>query len=68
MSLDALMKEAVTLDESERRRLMACLIALGDRERADYREKLARKIDDTSPGRWLSAEEIERELGLDRGQ
>ncbi len=63
MSLDVLMQEVVSLDDSERRRLIAYMIALQEHGRADYREKLARKIDDASPGRWLSLEEVEREMG-----
>ena len=68
MSLDVLMKEVGALDGAGRRRLMAYMVALEDRSNPGYREKLAQKIDDTTPGRWLTPEQIEQELGLNRGE
>ena len=47
-----------------RRKLMAFMVALDDRGRANYAAELARKIDDKSSGRWLTPEQCERELGL----
>ena len=64
MSFDVLMKEVGALGDDERRKLLAYMVALADRDDAAYREKLARKIDDTTPGRWFTPEQIERELGL----
>jgi hypothetical protein len=64
MSFDALLKEVESLDDEERRRLLAFMVAMEDRSNAGYAEKLARKLDDTSPGRWLTPEQCERELGL----
>ena len=61
MSFDTLLKEVESLAESERRKLH---VAIEDRGSADYAEKLARKIDDTTPGRWLTPEQCARELGL----
>jgi hypothetical protein len=43
---------------------MAFMIALQDESREGYAAKLAQKIDDRSPDRWLSAEDCERKLGL----
>ena len=65
MSLDALMQEVGSLDQAGQRRLMAYLVALEDRRNAGYQRKLAEKIDDPSPDRWLTIEEVERKLGLD---
>ena len=64
MSFDTLLKEVESLAESERRKLLAFMVAIEDRGSADYAEKLARKIDDTTPGRWLTPEQCARELGL----
>ena len=64
MSFDTLLKEVESLGESERRKLLAFMVALEDRGSADYPQKLARKIDDATPGRWLTPEECARELGL----
>jgi|LakMenEpi03Aug12_release.lakeMendotaPanAssembly.Ray.scaffolds.fasta_scaffold235549_2 hypothetical protein len=64
MSFDVLMKEVGALGDDERRKLLAYMVTLADRDDAAYREKLARKIDDATPGRWLTPEQVERELGL----
>ena len=64
MSFDTLMKEVESLGDDERRRLLAFMVAMEDRASAGYAEKLARKIDDTSPERWLTPEQCARELGL----
>jgi len=64
MSFDSLLKEVESLDESERRKLLAFMVALEDRGNSGYQEKLARKIDDNTPGQWLTPEQCETELGL----
>ena len=64
MSFDTLLKEVESLAEDERRKLLAFMVAIEDRGSAAYAEKLARKIDDTTPGRWLTPEQCARELGL----
>jgi hypothetical protein len=64
MTLDTLIKEVESLADTEGRKLLAFMVALEDRGRGDYQEMLARKIDDVSPGRWLTPEQCERELGL----
>lgn len=64
MSFDTLLKEVDALGIAEQRKLLAYIVTLEDRRQADYAEQLARKIDDKTPGRWLTAEECERELGL----
>ena len=48
-----------------RRKLMAFMVALEDNSRPGYATELARKIDDKTPGKWLTPEQCERELGLD---
>jgi hypothetical protein len=64
MSIDALKREVRSLPSEERRKLMAFMVVLEDEGRSDYAAKLAERIDDNSPGRWLSPEQCERELGL----
>ena len=68
MSLDTLFKEVESLADAERRKLLAFMVALEDRGQADYREMLARKIDDASPERWLTPEQCERALGIETGE
>ena len=65
MSIDVLQSEVSSLTSEQRRQLMAFMVMLEDRSRIDYAASLARKIDDTAPGRWLTPEQCERELGLE---
>jgi hypothetical protein len=64
MSFDMLLREVESLPEAQRRKLLAFIVALEDRADANYAAKLAQKIDDKDPARWLSVEECARELGL----
>jgi len=64
MSFDTLLKEVESLGDDERRKLMAFMVAMEDRASAGYAAKLARKMDDKSPERWLTPEQCARELGL----
>jgi len=64
MSIEAIQSELRALPVEERRKLMAFLVVLEDEGRADYAAKLAQRIDDRSPDRWLTPEQCERELGL----
>lgn len=43
---------------------LAFMVVLEDRGRAAYAEKLTRKIDDATLGRWLTPEQCVTELGL----
>ena len=64
MSFDTLKMEVQALPAEARRQLMAFMVALQDEGREGYAAKLATKIDDKSPGRWLTAEQCESKLGL----
>ena len=64
MSIEAIQSELRALPVEERRKLMAFMVVLEDEGRADYAAKLAQRIDDHSPDRWLTPEQCERELGL----
>ena len=63
-SIEAIQSELRALPVEERRKLMAFMVVLEDEGRADYAAKLAQRIDDRSPDRWLTPEQCERELGL----
>jgi hypothetical protein len=67
MSFEVLQSEVRALPLVARRKLMAFMVALQDETREGYAAKLAQKIDDQSPGRWLTAEDCERKLGLPDG-
>ena len=64
MSIETLKAELKALPSEERRKLMAFMVMLEDEKRVGYPAKLARKIDDKSPERWLTAEQVESELRL----
>ena len=64
MSFDTLISEVQALPADARRKLMAFMVALQDEGREGYAAKLAAKIDDKSPERWLTAEQCEQKLGL----
>jgi hypothetical protein len=64
MSIETLKAEVQSLPTDERRRLMAFMVVLEDQGQAGYATKLAQKIDDKSPERWLTPEDCEKKLGL----
>jgi hypothetical protein len=64
VSIEAIKKELRALPAEERRKLMAFMVVLDDEAQADYAAKLAKRINDNSPQRWLTPEQCERELGL----
>ncbi len=64
MSIEAIKSELRALPAEERQKLMAFLVVLEDEAHAEYAAKLAQRIDDKSPSRWLTPEQCERELGL----
>lgn len=64
MSIETLKAEVQSLPTDERRKLMAFMVVLEDQGRAGYATRLAQKIDDKSPDRWLTLEECEQKLNL----
>jgi hypothetical protein len=47
-----------SLADSERRRLMAYLVAVEDAKVQGHAARMAEKIDDNTPGRWFTLEDI----------
>ncbi|GDY18938.1 hypothetical protein LBMAG56_02830 [Verrucomicrobiota bacterium] len=64
MSFETLKAQVQALPAEARQKLLAFLVTLQDAEQAGYATKLAEKIDDSSPDRWLTAEQCEQRLGL----
>jgi len=62
MSIDAIKQELASLDQAGRKEIVAYLVALDDEVNAEYRTALAQKIDDKTPGRWMTLEELDRRL------
>ena len=65
MSFEALKEKVDSLPDGERRRLLAYLVSVEDAKTAGYAARLSKKIDDKTPGRWLTIEELDKKLGLD---
>ena len=64
MSFEALQQEVTSWPESQVRQLQAFLVTLRHQRDAASMQKLASKLDDTDPSRWISLEEVEQRLGL----
>jgi hypothetical protein len=62
MSIEVLKQEFAGLDLAERSQIMAFLLALQDGQDDAYRAVLARRIDDKSPDRWISLDDLDRRL------
>jgi hypothetical protein len=62
VSIQEIRSEPETLPADERRRLAAFLVALRHRDLADYRARMAQRIDDTKPGNWQTLEELDQRL------
>ena len=62
MSIQQIRAEVESLPAEERRRLAAFLVSLRHRDLADYRARMARKIDDVSPDQWITPEEMDERL------
>lgn len=62
MSIQEIKSELESLSVEERRRLAAFLVSLRHRDLADYRARMAEKIDDRSPEKWVTLEELDRRL------
>lgn len=62
VSLTELKQEAERLSPAERRHLAAHLVALERRSDPDFKKRLAKKIDDQTPGQWVVLEDAEKRL------
>ena len=62
MSLTELKQEAERLSPAERRHLAAHLVALERKSDPAFKQQLADKIDDHTPGRWVVFEDAKKRL------
>ncbi len=60
MSLEQLKDQAAHLQRAEQRELIAFLVARQTAEDEKFKEKLARKIDESDPANWMTFEEMEK--------
>ncbi|HEY3900070.1 MAG TPA: hypothetical protein VGM54_15790 [Chthoniobacter sp.] len=66
MGIQQLKAEAAALPDSERRELIAYLLALGGKRTAGYWDRIATKVEDRDPSHWVSEENLDQALGLNR--
>ncbi len=66
MEVAELKTELVSLNASNRRQILAFLVALEREADFSYRQKLAEKIDDRNPDHWIRGEDLEAKLGLNQ--
>ena len=62
MNVQEIRAEVEAMPADERRRLAAFLVSLRHKDLADYRARMAQKIDDDSPANWVTLEEMDRRL------
>jgi len=62
MSLEALENAIAQLDEAQLGRLQEYIRSLRQRRSPEWRAEMARQLDDTTSGRWLTLEAAETEL------
>lgn len=64
MSFEALTREVAAWPDDQVRRFQAFLVTLRHQREQGTLEKLAAKLDDPTPARWISLEDAEKRLGL----
>lgn len=62
MSIQEIKTEIEALPAEERKRLAAFLVSLRHKELAEYRARMAAKIDDGDPSSWATLEELDQRL------
>ncbi len=60
MEVGVLKSELAALESKDRRRMIAFLLALEERDNHAYRQELARRIDDKDPTHWSTLDELNR--------
>jgi hypothetical protein len=65
MSLESIMEEARKLGEQERRRLAAFLSTLRKADEPSFAKEMASRIDDNTPGHWVTLEELNKRYAAD---
>ena len=66
MTFAQIEKTVATLRPQSQRKLMSYLVALELRRDGEYRAEITRRLNDRSPGAWLSLEAVGRRLKLGR--
>ena len=64
MTFEAIEQEIATWDEAQLTRLVHRAVEIRSVNNPERAARLARLIDDKTPGRWLTLEEAEKRLGI----
>ena len=64
MTFTQIEKTVATLRPQSQRKLMSYLVALELRRDEEYRAEITRRLNDRSPGAWVSLEALESRLKL----
>jgi hypothetical protein len=64
MEVGVLKSELVALESKARRQMIAFLLTSEEKDNQEYRQELARRLDDKDPTHWISLDELDRRLGL----
>ncbi|MEN3942670.1 hypothetical protein WJU23_15320 [Prosthecobacter sp. SYSU 5D2] len=64
MSLTTLMHEAAQLDTESQRKLIGYLVSLRDEQMPGHRQEMARRIDDQTPEKWLTLDQLDAKLAM----
>jgi hypothetical protein len=62
VSIQEIKTEIEALPAEERKRLAAFLVSLRHKDLADYRTRMARKIDDNNPENWATLADLDQRL------
>ena len=62
VSIQEIKSEVEALPADDRRQLAAFLVSLRHRDLAGYRARMTGKIDDPSPEKWVTLEELDQRL------
>ena len=68
MSFETLKEQVDSLSDADRRRLMAYLVSVEHSKVANYGELVKKKIECNDPARWITLEQMEKELRLNDGE
>ncbi len=66
MSLPEVKAEIACLPLEERRHLIGYIMSLNRKDNETFMRKLAEKIDDKTPERWMTIDEVERIFADDK--
>jgi len=68
MSMAELMREVASLPVQQQNELAAFLMHLRLQHDPEWRTEMTRRIDDSSPGNWVSLEDWKKELSTREGE